>query len=152
IAFWDLSGVPGCEHIRTDISRGLGLDALTNHIAFQADDLDDLARRKQRWLSCGKEVIEIDHGWIHSVYTEDPDGIMVEFAVVTRPLTETDIGEALERGAATGEASDHRECGSGAEKMTLSMPVHYSIFPVATELAARVAGRMTRGWAAMMAT
>ena len=96
IAFWDLSSVPGCENIRTDISRDLGLDALTNHIAFQADDLDDIERRKQRWLRCGKEVIEIDHGWIHSVYTEDPDGIMVEFAVVTRPFTETDATEALE--------------------------------------------------------
>jgi catechol 2,3-dioxygenase-like lactoylglutathione lyase family enzyme len=96
IAFWDLSRVPGSENIRTDISRDLGLDALTNHIAFQADDLADIERRKQRWLDCGKDVIEIDHGWIHSVYTEDPDGIMVEFAVVTRPLTAGDATEALE--------------------------------------------------------
>lgn len=96
IAFWDLSGVPGCEEIRTDICRDLGLDPLTNHIAFQADDLADIERRKQRWLAWGRDVLEIDHGWIHSIYTEDPDGIAVEFAVMTRSLTEADAREALE--------------------------------------------------------
>ena len=96
IAFWDLSNVPGAEDIRTDISRDLDFDPGTNHIAFQADDLDDIERRKQRWLAYGRNVLEIDHGWIHSVYTEDPDGIVVEFAVLTRPFTEGDAREALE--------------------------------------------------------
>ena len=96
IAFWDLSGVPGCEDIRTDICRDLGLDPLTNHIAFQADDVADIERRKQRWLAWGSDVLEIDHGWIHSIYTEDPDGIAVEFAVMTRSLTEADAREALQ--------------------------------------------------------
>ncbi len=96
IAFWDLANVPGSESPRTDICRDLGLDPMTNHIAFQADDLADIERRKQRWLAFGKDVLEIDHGWIHSIYTEDPDGIAVEFAVVTRPLTDDDAREALE--------------------------------------------------------
>ncbi len=96
IAFWDLSGVPGSEELRTDICRDLGLEILTNHIAFQAEDLDDIARRKQRWLSFGRDVLEIDHGWIYSIYTEDPDGIAVEFAVLIRPFTQADASEALE--------------------------------------------------------
>ncbi len=96
IAFWDLSNVPGSEEIRTDICRDLGLDAMTNHIAFQAEDLEDVDRRKQRWLDFGRDVLEIDHGWIHSIYTEDPDGITVEFAVLTQPFTEADAREALE--------------------------------------------------------
>ncbi|MDJ0852592.1 MAG: VOC family protein [Myxococcota bacterium] len=96
IAFWDLSSVPGSEALRTDICRDLGLDPLTNHIAFQADDLADIERRKQRWLRFGKDVLEIDHGWVHSIYTEDPDGIAVEFAVLTRDLTEDDARQALE--------------------------------------------------------
>lgn len=96
IAFWDLSAVPGREEIRTDICRDLGLDPLTNHIAFQADDLADIERRKQRWLDWGRDVLEIDHGWIYSIYTEDPDGIAVEFAVMTQSLTEADAREALE--------------------------------------------------------
>lgn len=94
IAFWDLSNVPGSETLRTDICRDLGLDPLTNHIAFTADDLGDLERRKQRWLEYGRDVLEIDHHWITSIYTEDPDGIAVEFAVVTRELTKSDAVEA----------------------------------------------------------
>ncbi len=96
IAFWDFSGVPGQESPRTDICRDLGLEWGTNHIAFQAEDLADIARRKRRWLGFGRDVLEIDHGWIHSIYTEDPDGITVEFAVLTRPLTDEDAREALE--------------------------------------------------------
>ncbi len=96
IAFWDLSNVPGCENPRTDISRDLGLDPMVNHIAFQADDLADIERRKQRLLAYGRDVLEIDHGWIHSIYTEDPDGIAVEFAVLTRAFTDEDAREALE--------------------------------------------------------
>lgn len=96
MAFWDLSGVPGVGELTTDICRDLGLDPLTNHIAFQADDLDDIARRKQRWLDHGHDVVEIDHGWVHSIYTEDPDRNFVEFAVITRPLTDADRDEAVE--------------------------------------------------------
>jgi catechol 2,3-dioxygenase-like lactoylglutathione lyase family enzyme len=96
IAFWDFAAMPGADELRTDICRDLGLDPLTNHIAFQADDLDDIAIHKQRWLDFGVDVIEIDHGWIHSIYTEDPDGIAVEFAVMTRPFTEADASEAIE--------------------------------------------------------
>ncbi len=96
IAFWDLSNVPGSETIQTDICRDLGLDPLTNHLAFSADDLDDLDRRKARWLGVGKDVLEIDHNWIRSIYTEDPDGIAVEFAVMTQEFTSADATEALE--------------------------------------------------------
>ncbi|MFT5202247.1 MAG: catechol 2,3-dioxygenase-like lactoylglutathione lyase family enzyme [Candidatus Aldehydirespiratoraceae bacterium] len=94
IAFWDLASDKGAGEFSTDICRDLGLDPLTNHIAFQADDLDDIAEKKQRWLDGGLAVLEIDHGWIHSIYTEDPDGIAVEFAVMTRPFSETDRAEA----------------------------------------------------------
>jgi catechol 2,3-dioxygenase-like lactoylglutathione lyase family enzyme len=96
IAFWDLSRVPGTENLKTDICKDLGLAPMTNHIAFTADDLGDIERKKQRWLRAGKHVLEIDHGWIHSIYTEDPDGIVVEFAVLTRDFTADDARTALE--------------------------------------------------------
>ncbi len=96
MAFWDLSRVPGSENIKTDICRDLGVEPLTNHIAFQADSVEDIERRKQRWLRFGNDVLEIDHGWIHSIYTEDPDGNPVEFAVLTRPFSEEDAREAPE--------------------------------------------------------
>jgi catechol 2,3-dioxygenase-like lactoylglutathione lyase family enzyme len=94
IAFWDLSRVPRKRELKTDICRDLGLDPLTNHLAFSADDLSDLERRKQRWLAVGHDVLEIDHGWVHSIYTEDPDGIAVEFAFVTQAPSAEDAAEA----------------------------------------------------------
>jgi catechol 2,3-dioxygenase-like lactoylglutathione lyase family enzyme len=96
IAFWDVSNVPGCESPRTDLNRDLGLEAMMNHFAFQADGPEDMERRKQRLLDFGKDVLEIDHGWIHSIYTEDPDGNVVEFAMLTKPFTKDDAKEALE--------------------------------------------------------
>jgi catechol 2,3-dioxygenase-like lactoylglutathione lyase family enzyme len=96
MAFFDLSCVPNAGELKTDISRDLGLRPGTNHIAFSADDEADLARRRERWLAFGRDVLEIDHGRIHSVYTQDPDGITVEFAVLTRDLDANDAREALE--------------------------------------------------------
>lgn len=96
IAFWDLANVPGHDDLKTDICLDLGLDPLTNHIAFQADGAADLAVRRQRWLDHGLVVLEIDHGWIHSIYTNDPDGISVEFAFLTTSLTEADASQAEE--------------------------------------------------------
>ncbi|MGB5811217.1 MAG: VOC family protein [Polyangiales bacterium] len=95
IAFWDFSAAPNVGELKTDISRDLGLDALTNHVAFRANDLDELDRCKQRWLAFGRDVLEVDHGWIHSIYTQDPDGITVEFAVLTRAFTEQDAVDAI---------------------------------------------------------
>jgi catechol 2,3-dioxygenase-like lactoylglutathione lyase family enzyme len=96
MAFFDLSCAPGTSDIKTDISRDLGFRPGMNHLAFSADDEADLERRRERWLAFGKDVLEIDHGWIHSIYTEDPDGITVEFAVLTRELDARDAAEALE--------------------------------------------------------
>jgi len=96
MAFWDVANVPGSENPRTDLNRDLGLDPMMNHFAFQADDSEDMERHKQRWLDFGRDVLEIDHGWIHSIYTEDPDGNVVEFARLTKPFTEDDAKEAHE--------------------------------------------------------
>jgi len=95
IAFWDYGKLPLDAPLKTDISRDLGFDPGTNHVAFSADDLEDLKRRRERWLSHGLAVFEIDHGWVHSIYTQDPDGIVVEFAVLTRDFTAQDAEEAL---------------------------------------------------------
>lgn len=96
IAFWDFANVEGMGEFKTDICRDLGQEWGTNHLAFQADDLDDLARRRDRLRANGHDVLEIDHGWVHSIYAEDPDGITVEFATLTKPFTEADSKEALE--------------------------------------------------------
>ena len=77
------------------ISTGLGLEVWVNHLAFAASDLDDIEDRKQRWLDSGYDVVEIDHGWCTSIYTNDPNGILVEWCTDTKPYTAEDREHAL---------------------------------------------------------
>ncbi len=93
IAFWDLHDESLGEW-SADISRGQGLPVGVNHLAFSAEGMDDLARRRERWLAHGQDVLEIDHDWCHSVYTTDPNGILVEFCTLTRDFTAADRAEA----------------------------------------------------------
>jgi len=92
IAFWDLHEQDLPEDFSTDI--GLGLPPGTNHLAFSADDLDDLATKRDRWLAYGLDVLEIDHDWCVSIYTADPNGWMVEFCTLTRDFDQNDRQEA----------------------------------------------------------
>ncbi|MGH8985180.1 MAG: VOC family protein [Acidimicrobiia bacterium] len=104
IAFWDIhddENVP--TEFTPSISRGLGLPAWTNHLAFDAVDLDGLAEHKRRWLAAGHSVAEIDHGWCASIYIEDPNGIMVEFCATTREFTAADRDQAARTLRATGQ-------------------------------------------------
>ena len=93
MAFWDLHDPDLGEDWSPAIATGLGLPVWTNHIAFHAEDLDDLARCRDRWLSHGVDVMEIDHGWCVSIYAEDPNGIMVEFCTTTQDFADPE--EAL---------------------------------------------------------
>jgi catechol 2,3-dioxygenase-like lactoylglutathione lyase family enzyme len=95
IAFWDLHDPDIPDDWSSAIADGLGLPRWTNHIAFHAQDLDDIATRRQRWLDHGLEVTEIDHGWCTSIYTNDPNQILVEWCTSTEEFTEADRAEAL---------------------------------------------------------
>jgi len=94
IAFWDLHDPTLPTGWSGAISTGQGLPVWVNHLAFSAADLDDLARRRERWLAHGHDVMEIDHDWCVSIYTQDPNGILVEFCTLVRDLTEADRREA----------------------------------------------------------
>jgi catechol 2,3-dioxygenase-like lactoylglutathione lyase family enzyme len=95
IAFWDIHED---ETIPTDfepsLSKGLGLPIWTNHLAFDAVDLDGIAEHKRRWLDAGHDVAEIDHGWCTSIYIVDPNGILVEFCATTAEFTAADRADA----------------------------------------------------------
>jgi catechol 2,3-dioxygenase-like lactoylglutathione lyase family enzyme len=86
LAFWDLHDADLPEGWSPAISDALGLPHWANHLAFHARDLADLEARKRRWLEHGHDVTEIDHGWCTSIYTNDPNGILVEFCATTRAL------------------------------------------------------------------
>jgi len=52
-----------------------------DHVAFGVQDEDELWKLKERFEAAGIWVSEvIDHGFIHSVYSFDPNGIPVEFS------------------------------------------------------------------------
>ncbi|MEY2432614.1 MAG: hypothetical protein QOC92_2339 [Acidimicrobiaceae bacterium] len=94
IAFWDLHDESMAD-FDPAISTGLGLEPWVNHLAFAARDLEDIADRKQRWLDAGYDVAEIDHGWCVSIYSNDPNGILVEWCTDTKPYTAEDRAAAL---------------------------------------------------------
>lgn len=94
IAFWDLHDETIGE-FNPSISGGLGLPAWVNHLAFMADDLDDLDAKRDHWLDQGCVVTEIDHVWCKSVYTMDPNGTLVEWCFTTQAFTADDKAEAL---------------------------------------------------------
>ena len=95
IAFWELHGVPGTERFETNISRAAGVPDFINHIAFTVPTADELDRRKARWLADGHDVLEIDHGWCHSIYTKDPNENLVEFCLTTGSFTANDRAAAV---------------------------------------------------------
>jgi catechol 2,3-dioxygenase-like lactoylglutathione lyase family enzyme len=53
------------------------------HIAFEANDQAALAGWKQRWRSAGIDFSTIDHGFLHSIYCYDPNGIRIEITCKT---------------------------------------------------------------------
>jgi catechol 2,3-dioxygenase-like lactoylglutathione lyase family enzyme len=95
IAFWELHEVPGTARLETNISRAAGVPDFINHIAFGVTTAEELARRKARWLAAGSDVLEIDHGWCHSIYTKDPNGNLVEFCLTTGTFTAADRAAAV---------------------------------------------------------
>ncbi len=95
IAFWDIhddENVPA--NFETSLSKGLGLPAWTNHLAFDAGDLAGIETQTRRALDHGHDVVEIDHGWCTSIYLMDPNDILVEFCATTRAFTDADREEA----------------------------------------------------------
>jgi catechol 2,3-dioxygenase-like lactoylglutathione lyase family enzyme len=97
-ALWDLRGLESAglapDAWRSGLSSGMGLPNWVNHIAFEALNAEDFDRRKQRWLDHGYHVSVVDHDFIRSAYTIDPDGTMVEWAYRTALLTADDRTEA----------------------------------------------------------
>jgi catechol 2,3-dioxygenase-like lactoylglutathione lyase family enzyme len=97
-AIWDLRGIEGVVVQPDQWQGGManGLPYWINHIAFDCKDIGGLEEHKQRWLDKGYNVVEVKHEFIHSIYTRDPDGTLVEFTFDTQPLTEADEREAEE--------------------------------------------------------
>jgi catechol 2,3-dioxygenase-like lactoylglutathione lyase family enzyme len=97
LAVWDIHDSPAVpDAFDPSISRGLGLPSWTNHLAFRAATLEELAATRDRWRTHGYDVLQIDHGWCTSIYLDDPNGIAVECCCTTRAFTAEDRVEADE--------------------------------------------------------
>ena len=95
IAFWERHGADDAlEDVKSAISTDLGLPSYVNHLAFDAPTLGDIGVARDRWLANGYDVVEIDHGFCTSIYTDDPNGILVEFCCTTEPFTDETRAEA----------------------------------------------------------
>ncbi|MCY3772238.1 MAG: hypothetical protein OXG98_09490, partial [Gemmatimonadetes bacterium] len=76
-------------------ARGVGTANM--HGAWEAKNREGLEAVRRRWLGHGLEVMESMHhkGWMHSIYTFDPNGLMVECAYVEGDLPERDAIDAF---------------------------------------------------------
>ncbi len=96
IAFWEIHDDAEVKpDWRSEMSQGCGLPQWANHLAFEARDEAEFEAARQRWLDHGYDVVEIDHGFCRSLYTNDPNGTMVEWCITTAEFTPADREEAL---------------------------------------------------------
>ncbi len=86
IAFFEWPGIvpsPEKEH-----GRPASGPFMFDHVSFGVESNDDLWELKDRLTAAGIWVSEvIDHGFIHSIYAFDPNGIPIEFS---RPVENID--------------------------------------------------------------
>ncbi len=92
IAFWELHG--DYPEVHGALSAAVGLPDWVNHLAFTAVDASHLEAALKRWNDNGHDAVEIDHGFCRSIYTNDPNGTMVEWCLDTRALDQADRDRA----------------------------------------------------------
>ena len=78
IAFFQFHQVGEQPDWHTDVSDGVGLPYWVNHCAFRATAEQQEAVRARMTDAGIDPAMEQDHGWCHSLYYLDPNGIMVE--------------------------------------------------------------------------
>lgn len=93
IAFFQFDKVGEQPDWTTDVADGVGLPFWVNHCAFRATAEQQEAVRARMAADGIEPAMEQDHGWCHSLYYLDPNGIMVELCRDT-PGFEPNPGEA----------------------------------------------------------
>ena len=87
IAFFQVHKVGERDDYVTDVSDGVGLPVWVNHCAFRATQ-EKQEEVRARMTAAGIEpLMDVDHGWCHSLYYVDPNGIMVELCRDTPGFT-----------------------------------------------------------------
>ncbi|MDH4067310.1 MAG: VOC family protein [Dehalococcoidia bacterium] len=79
IAFFEWTGVKPVA--KKDHGRPVKGPFIFDHVSFGVEKEDDLWSLKARLEAAGFSVSDvIDHGFIHSIYAHDPNGIPIEFS------------------------------------------------------------------------
>ena len=94
IAFWELHDEAKPKG-SLNLNDACGTPPFTQHISFDVHSLEELKDRQRRWQEAGYDVVEVDHNWCHSVYTQDPTGNVVEFCLTTGSFDKDDREEAM---------------------------------------------------------
>lgn len=104
IAFFDLHDMGEKPGWRSEVSTGNGLPVWVNHIAFKADQATQDRVRAHLAANNIEPIMDVDHGWCHSHYYLDPNGIMVEFCRDTPGFTPDPVSarKALQGPASSG--------------------------------------------------
>ena len=98
LSFIEPRGIPGVsESFETAIYPALGVPDVFYHVAFEASSPEELAAKREELVAREVPVTEVvDHDWCHSIYFDDPvNGIKLEYACMTRALTEKDAEVAV---------------------------------------------------------
>jgi catechol 2,3-dioxygenase-like lactoylglutathione lyase family enzyme len=79
IAFFEWSGVNPA--VKKEHGRPVRGPFIFDHVSFGVETEDDLWLLKDKMEAAGFPVSDvIDHGFIHSIYSYDPNGIPIEFS------------------------------------------------------------------------
>jgi len=78
LAFFEIENVGERTDYATDVSEAVGLPVWVNHCAFRATEEQQESTRTRMTEAGVEPLMERDHGWCHSLYYLDPNGIMVE--------------------------------------------------------------------------
>jgi glyoxylase I family protein len=79
IAFFELHDVGEKPDWSTDLAASTGTPLWVNHVAFRASDERQTEVRARMDARGVAPLMELDHGWCHSLYYVDPNQIMIEF-------------------------------------------------------------------------
>jgi len=79
LAFFEWPGVEPVSH--KDHGQPISGPFVFDHVSFGVETEEDLWNLKDKLSAAGFHVSEvIDHGFIHSIYTFDPNGMPIEFS------------------------------------------------------------------------
>jgi catechol 2,3-dioxygenase-like lactoylglutathione lyase family enzyme len=79
IAFFELHNVGEQPEWSTDLAESTKTPVWVNHVAFRASEQRQTEVRARMDAKGIAPLMELSHGWCHSLYYVDPNKIMIEF-------------------------------------------------------------------------